>query len=83
MNTIEVTNPNGKLALYFGQPLKVKKHGPRIDGWQPFPQDTPTERPYLVSLCISRRYLPRRVSQTEICGTLLPDLLRVLCVLCG
>ena len=36
MNTIEVTNPNGKLALYFGNPLKVKKIGPRIDGWQPF-----------------------------------------------
>lgn len=35
MNTIEVPNPNLKLHLYFGQPLKTKNFGSRIDGWQP------------------------------------------------
>lgn len=35
MNTIKVTNPNFKLVTYFGNPIKVTKAGPRIDGWQP------------------------------------------------
>ncbi len=35
MNTIEVSNPNLKLDIYLGKPIKVKKHGQRIEGWQP------------------------------------------------
>jgi len=35
MKTITVTNPNTKLVFYFGKPIAVKKHGAKVDGWQP------------------------------------------------